>query len=75
LKALRLSKSYLASREEDRKQQEIACVGALEAEHITRMDELEAEWNRKLEESDIDEFESKEDEVMSGCDDDQKLEQ
>jgi uncharacterized protein YdaT len=61
----------MASREADRKQQEIACVRALEAEHIARMDEMEAEWNRKLEESDIDEFESKEDEVMSGCDEDQ----
>ena len=71
LKSLRLSKFYMASGEADRKQQEIACVGALEAEHVARMDEMEAEWNRKLEESDIDEFESKEDEAMSGCDEDQ----
>jgi hypothetical protein len=70
LKALRLSKSYLASGEPDREQQEIECMAGLEEEHVKRMDELEAEWNRKLEESDIDEDECK-DEAMSECDEGQ----
>ena len=46
----------------DRERQETECVTELEEEHVARMHELEAEWNRKLEESDIDEDESKEDE-------------
>lgn len=45
------------------------CVAALDEEHVRRINELEAEWNRKLEESDIDEDEGQE-EATSECDED-----
>ena len=64
LKALRQSKTYLALGEADRERKESECLSALEEEHNARIFDLEVEWNRKLEESDIDQDESKAEEVQ-----------